>query len=247
MLHDYSSHNLKPFIGSELMKYGKIVHGKLHRRVNRFIAEVFIHGKKEAAHIKNTGRLTELLQPDADVRLEVSDNPNRKTKYSLIAVCKNDIWVNIDSQAPNTVVLEAITAGKVKELGMLNTVKREVPFGDSRFDLYFEKGNESGFIEVKGVTLEKNGVALFPDAPTLRGTKHILELAKAVQKGYSGTILFVVQMKGCSTFTPNKEMDKTFTEALLKAVEQGVQILAYDAIVKVDELVLGDPLPVVLS
>ena len=100
---------------------------------------------------------------------------------------------------------------------------------------------------MKGVTLEKNGVALFPDAPTLRGTKHILEMVKAVQKGYSGTILFVVQMKGCSTFTPNKEMDKTFTEALLKAVEQGVQILAYDAIVKVDELVLGDPLPVVLS
>ncbi|WP_368993554.1 DNA/RNA nuclease SfsA [Caldifermentibacillus hisashii] len=167
------------------MKYGEIVHGKLHRRVNRFIAEVFIHGKKEAAHIKNTGRLTELLQPDADVRLEVNDNPNRKTKYSLIAVCKNDIWVNIDSQAPNTVVFEAITAGKVKELGMVNTVKREV--------------------------------------------------------------LFVVQMKGCSTFAPNKEMDKTFTAALLKAVEQGVQILAYDAIVKVDELVLGDPLPVVLS
>lgn len=95
--------------------------------------------------------------------------------------------------------------------------------------------------------MEKNGLALFPDAPTSRGTKHILEMVKAVQKGYSGTILFVVQMKGCSTFTPNKEMDKTFTEALLKAMEQGVQILAYDAIVKVDELVLGDPLPVVLS
>lgn len=229
------------------MKYGEIVHGKLHRRVNKFIAEVFIHGKKEAAHIKNTGRLIELLQPNMDVRLEVSDNPNRKTKYSLIAVCKNNIWVNIDSQAPNTVVFEAITAGKVKELGMVNMLKREVPFGESRFDLYFEKGDESGFIEVKGVTLEKNGVALFPDAPTLRGTKHMLELAKAVQKGYSGIILFVVQMKGCYSFTPNIEMDKTFTEALLKAAQQGVQILAYDSIVKANELVLGNPLPVVLS
>jgi len=229
------------------MKYGEIVHGKLHRRVNKFIAEVFIHGKKETAHIKNTGRLIELLQPNMDVRLEVSDNPNRKTKYSLIAVCKNNIWVNIDSQAPNTVVFEAITAGKVKELGMVNMLKREVPFGESRFDLYFEKGDESGFIEVKGVTLEKNGVALFPDAPTLRGTKHMLELAKAVQKGYSGIILFVVQMKGCYSFTPNIEMDKTFTEALLKAAQQGVQILAYDSIVKANELVLGNPLPVVLS
>ncbi|WP_338448261.1 DNA/RNA nuclease SfsA [Niallia oryzisoli] len=230
-----------------MMKYGKVVHGRLDRKINRFIAEVFIEGIKEQVHIKNTGRLTELMQPDMEVLLEWSDNPKRKTRFSLIAANKNGRWVNIDSQAPNAVAYEALNAGKLQEFASVNLVKREVTFGDSRFDLYFEKDDKRGFIEVKGVTLEENGIALFPDAPTARGTKHVLELVKAVQEGYTCAILFVVQMKGCSSFAPNSLMDEPFTKALLEASRQGVQILAYDSIVTDNGLVLDQPIPVCLS
>jgi sugar fermentation stimulation protein A len=228
------------------MKYGKIVQGKLDRRVNRFIAEVFINGTKEKVHVKNTGRLKELLRTDAEVLLELSDNPNRKTRFSLIAVMKNGSWVNVDSQAPNVVAFEALKSGKIVEFGLVESVKKEVTFGDSRFDLYYEKDNQSGFIEIKGVTLEKNGIAMFPDAPTSRGTKHVLELVKAVSEGYVGSILFVVQMKGCHGFAPNREMDPALADALKQASRLGVQILAYDTVVKADELVLDQPLPVTL-
>lgn len=230
-----------------MVKYGKIVYGTLERKVNRFIAEVMINGVKEQVHIKNTGRLKELLQPGAEVLLELSDNPKRKTRYSLIAVNKNGNLVNIDSQAPNAVVYEALKSGKLQEFGMVSKVKREVTFGDSRFDFYFEKEDEKGFIEVKGVTLENDGVGMFPDAPTSRGTKHILELAKAVQEGYTCSVLFVVQMKGCRVFTPFREMDPAFADALLYASQQGVRVLAYDAIVSVDELVLDRAVPVCLE
>ena len=228
------------------MKYKQIIQGKLKKRVNRFIAEVFIDGTVEQVHVKNTGRLKELLIPDVEVLLEVSDNPNRKTKYSLIAVSKKGNWVNIDSQAPNEVAFEALKEGKLVEIGSVKTLKKEVTFGDSRFDLYYEQGEQKGFMEVKGVTLEKNGIATFPDAPTARGTKHVLELNKAVQAGYKGAILFVVQLKGCQAFTSNKEMDPTFADALIEASRNGVQILCYDAIVRENELVLDEPIPVVL-
>ncbi len=226
------------------MKYGKIIHGKFHKRLNQFVAEVYINGLKELVHVKNTGRLKELLQPNHDVILEVSSNPNRKTKFSLIGTYKHKKIVNIDSQAPNHVAYEAIKNNKMKEFSYLKTIKREVSFGNSRFDLYYENKQEKGFIEVKGVTLEKNKIAMFPDAPTSRGTKHVLELIKAVNEGYTGTILFVIQMKGCHGFTPNKEMDKAFMNALMQASKQGVRILAYDTIVKKDELILGYPIPV---
>lgn len=249
-LHDFFAlirHNKgKMCLEVKDMKYGEVVHGRLNKRVNRFIAEVFINGIKEQVHIKNTGRLKELLQHDAEVLLELSENPNRKTRFSLIAVDKNGSWVNVDSQAPNAVAFEALKDGKLTEFGLVKSVKREVTYGASRFDLYFEKDDEKGFIEVKGVTLEKSGIALFPDAPTSRGTKHILELVKAAHEGYTSAILFVVQMKGCHAFTPNREMDAAFTEALLHASQQGVQILAYDSIVKEDELILNQPLPVSL-
>lgn len=228
------------------MKYKQIIQGKLKKRVNRFIAEVFIDGTVEQVHVKNTGRLKELLIPDVEVLLEVSDNPNRKTKYSLIAVNKKGNWVNIDSQAPNEVAFEALKEGKLVEIGSVKTLKKEVTFGDSRFDLYYEQGEDKGFIEVKGVTLEKNSFATFPDAPTIRGTKHVLELIKAVQAGYKGAILFIVQLKGCQAFTPNKEMDPAFTNALIEASRNGVQIICYDAIVGENELVLDEPIPVVL-
>ena len=228
------------------MKYKQIIQGKLKKRVNRFIAEVFIDGTVEQVHVKNTGRLKELLIPDVEVLLEVSDNPNRKTKYSLIAVNKKGNWVNIDSQAPNEVAFEALKEGKLVELGSVRTLKREVTFGDSRFDLYFEQEEHKGFMEVKGVTLEKNGFVTFPDAPTARGTKHVLELNKAVQAGYKGVILFVVQLKGCQAFTPNKDLDPSFADALIEASRNGVQILCYDSIVRENELVLNESIPVVL-
>ncbi|WP_110930711.1 DNA/RNA nuclease SfsA [Paenibacillus bouchesdurhonensis] len=228
------------------MKYGKVVHGRLVRRVNRFIAEVIIDGLKEQVHIKNTGRLKELLQPEAEVLLERSDNPNRRTRYSLIAAAKHGAWVNIDSQAPNTVAFEAFKEGRIKEFGGLPSIRREVAYKNSRFDLYVEQDGRKGFVEVKGVTLESNGIALFPDAPTSRGTKHVLELIQAIHEGYSGTILFVVQMKGCHAFMPNREMDPAFANALLEASRHGVQILAYDSIVKEDELILDQVLPVYL-
>ncbi|MBM4761740.1 DNA/RNA nuclease SfsA [Bacillus sp. B15-48] len=214
------------------MKYGNVVPGHFYKKINRFIAEVYINGVKEQVHIKNTGRLKELFQEDAEVLLEQSDNPNRKTRYSLISVAKNDSWVNIDSQAPNSVAFEALKEGKISEFGKVSKLKREVTYGASRFDVYFEKEGKKGFIEVKGVTLEDNGVAMFPDAPTTRGTKHILELAKAVQEGYHCTILFVVQLKGCRAFIPNREMDSSFADVLLQASRQGVQILAYDVLSK---------------
>ncbi|MFA1819969.1 DNA/RNA nuclease SfsA [Virgibacillus oceani] len=228
------------------MKYGKMVHGILKRRMNRFIAEVSVDGITESVHIKNTGRLKELLKPGADVLLEFSDNPNRKTKYSLIAAGKNGKWVNTDSQAPNTVVFEALKNGDIPEFRELQLVKREITYGASRFDIYFEKGEKKGFIEVKGVTLEQNGIAMFPDAPTARGTKHILELIKAAREGYTAAIFFLVQMKGCRTFIPHAEMDAAFADAVHKASREGVQILAYDCIVKENELVLDQPIPVEL-
>lgn len=223
-----------------------MISGRFIRRVNRFIAEVLIDGKEEKVHIKNTGRLRELLRPDATVLLEVSDNPNRKTKYSLISVEKEGRLVNIDSQVPNTVVYEALQAGKIPQFPKFHTLKREVTYGNSRFDLYFETEHKKGFIEVKGVTLENQGIAKFPDAPTTRGTKHILELIKATEEGYKGVIFFVIQMKGCHLFQPNQQMDQFFSEALKEAANKGVQILAYDSIVNDSEIVIDQQIPIEL-
>lgn len=234
-------------LGSENMKYGEIVRGKFQKRINRFIAEVFIDGEIVSVHVKNTGRLRELLLPNAEVLLERSNNPNRKTKYSLIAVKKQNLWVNIDSQAPNTVAYNALKEGKIIEFSNFTTFKREVSFGHSRFDLYVENEGEKGFIEIKGVTLEKDGLAMFPDAPTTRGTKHVLELMEAIKEGYTGTVLFIVQMEGCHTFTPNTEMDPAFSRALKQAQEKGVQILAYDTVVTENELTIGKSIAVTLE
>lgn len=220
--------------------------GLFKKRSNRFIAEVGINGVLEQVHIKNTGRLKELLRPEADVLLEVSDNPNRKTRFSLIAVKKYGRWVNIDSQAPNKVAYEALIEGKIGEFRDMTLIKREVTFEGSRFDLYYETEDTKGFIEIKGVTLETDGIAMFPDAPTARGTKHVRELIKAVQEGYEATVLFVIQMKGCHIFRPYKEMDQAFANALLEAYRNGVHILAYDSIIQEDRLILDQPIPVCL-
>lgn len=225
------------------MKYNQVISGTFVRRLNRFLADVIINYQIEQVHIKNTGRLKELLVPDAKVLLEVNDNPNRKTKYSIIAVYKNDRLVNIDSLAPNNVVYQAIKHGQIPEIGNILTIKREVLFGNSRFDLYFENNDSSGFIEVKGVTLEHNDIAMFPDAPTYRGTKHIYELIKAQEDGYKGIIFFLIQMQGCKMFTPHLAMDKGFTQALIEAYRKGVSIIVYDAFVTEDQIVIGNKVP----
>lgn len=223
------------------MKYNKVIEGTFLNRPNRFIANVLIDGKEETVHVKNTGRCRELLQSGAKIILEdCSHNKNRKTKYSLIAVWKEDMLVNMDSQVPNTVVFQAIEDKKIKDIKDLVHLKREVTFGKSRFDIYYETENEKGFIEVKGATLEDNGTCMFPDAPTERGTKHVLEMIDAVQSGYKGTILFLIQMKGPKIFKLNWKMDKAFSEAVKLANEKGVEILAYDSIVTSDDIYLDE-------
>lgn len=202
------------------MKYENTVHGKFHSRLNRFVAKVYIDGKLETVHVKNTGRCAELLLPDADVILEMSDNPNRKTKYDLICVHKEHLgWVNIDSQAPNKVVAEWL-GGQDYTL-----VKPEYTYGASRVDFYMEKGEQKYLMEVKGCTLEVDGIGYFPDAPTERGVKHLRELTEATKLGYHCAIAFVIQMEGIYEVRPNVAMHKEFGEALEEAKQAGVKVL----------------------
>lgn len=225
------------------MKYNKIVEGTFIKRPNRFIAIVEINDREETVHVKNTGRCQELLLPGAKVVLEdCSHVPTRKTKYSLIAVWKDDMLVNMDSQVPNAVVYEALIDNKIPFLTNLTEIKREVTFANSRFDLYFESESEKGFIEIKGVTLEKNSIAMFPDAPTLRGTKHVNEMVEVVKQGYRGIIFFLIQMRGPKLFYPNYEMDPSFAEAISEAVTNGVEVMVYDSLVQPDSIVLNQPL-----
>jgi sugar fermentation stimulation protein A len=223
----------------ENMKYDKVIEGTFIDRPNRFIANVLIDGKEETVHVRNTGRCRELLVPGAKIILEdCSINKNRKTRYSLIAVWKGDMLVNMDSQIPNKVVLQAIKEKKIYGFEDLTFLKQEAVYGKSRFDIYFETANDKGFIEVKGVTLEDGGVCMFPDAPTLRGTKHILEMIDAVSEGYIGIVFFLIQMKGPKLFRLNWGMDKAFSEAVALANKKGVKILAYDSRVTRDSILL---------
>jgi sugar fermentation stimulation protein A len=228
------------------MNYQEVTTGTFIKRVNRFIAHVEIDGTEQIVHVKNTGRCKELLIPGTKVILEKAQNPARKTPYSLVAVYKGDLLVNMDSQAPNQVVYETLLAGKVKEIPDLLSVKKEVTFGNSRFDLFVEMTQGKGWIEVKGVTLEENGIAMFPDAPTKRGTKHIYELVEAMEQGDQGYIFFLIQLKGIRYFTPNKKMDPDFAAALHYAANKGVRILCYDSIVTEKGIDIGEPVPVIL-
>ncbi|MBQ8207673.1 MAG: DNA/RNA nuclease SfsA [Clostridia bacterium] len=216
------------------MNYKNIKIGEFIDRPNRFIAHVLLDGEAVTVHVKNTGRCKELLKKGSKVYLSETDNPERKTKYDLIAVQKvyddgRCELVNIDSQAPNTAAYEWLKKGEL--FSSSASVRREVTYGDSRFDLYIEDGERRAFIEVKGVTLERGGFALFPDAPTERGIKHVSELAKSIADGYEAYVLFVIQMKGVHTFSPNDETHKAFGDALRNAYKEGVKILAYDCIV----------------
>ena len=202
------------------MKYGNVITGAFISRPNRFIANVSIEGVPVVAHVKNTGRCRELLLPGAEVFLEKSDSPQRKTAYDLIAVRKtNGLLINIDSQAPNKVVRDWL------EQQDYDFIRPEFPYGNSRVDFYMEKGKERYLLEVKGCTLEREGIGYFPDAPTERGAKHLRELKKAVLEGYNASVAFVIQMDGISEVRPNTETDPDFTEALREAQEAGVKVL----------------------
>lgn len=230
------------------MKYREIVAGRFISRPNRFIAKVEIDGAEETVHVKNTGRCRELLVPDATVYLEVSDNPARKTKYDLVAVekVKNDgtLLINMDSQIPNAAAGEWLkTCGMFSENAV---IVREKTFGKSRFDFYVEDCSRKAFIEVKGVTLEYDGVAMFPDAPTERGVKHINELVSCVKNGYEAYILFVIQMKGVHSFRPHDEMHPEFGDALRNASANGVKILARDCVVTADSMTVDGEVRVIL-
>lgn len=202
------------------MQYREVIEGKFVDRPNRFIAHVMVNGVTETVHVKNTGRCRELLLPGVDVRLEVSDNPARKTKYDLVAVYKKTLgWVNIDSQAPNKVVKEWLDTQDY------DLVRPEYRYGASRVDFYMEKGDMKYLMEVKGCTLEIDGIGYFPDAPTERGVKHLRELAGASKAGYDCTVAFVVQMEGVREVRPCVSIHKEFGEALDEAKRSGVKVL----------------------
>lgn len=240
------------------MKYENIIKGKFIERPNRFVAKAIVEGRVETCHVRNTGRCRELLLPGSTVYLQdhTSKMGNRKLAYSLVAVEKEvdycasgKVLINIDSQAPNKVVKEGLERGvidlKCPDLRKINAIIPEKTFGESRLDFYIEgERGKKAFIEVKGVTLEENGVSRFPDAPTERGVRHLLELIRAKEEGYEAYVLFVIQMKGVREFTPNDETHKAFGDTLRKAEKAGVKVLAYDCKADKNSLTLADPVKV---
>lgn len=227
------------------MKYTDIHDGIFHERLHRFGAYITVCGKKEYVHVRNTGRCREILIPGTKVFLEKSSNPGRKTKYSLIAAYKGEMLINIDSQVPNAVFYEALGGGLVPGFPKMSYLKREAVFGRSRFDIYYEtyEGNK-GYIEIKGVTLDVDGTAMFPDAPTERGRKHLVELVEAVGRGYEAHVVFLIQYRPARIFRPNIATDPKFAEALSYAREKGVAIHAFDCITVPDGISLGEPVAV---
>ncbi len=231
------------------MKYKNIIEGIFLERPNRFISYCEIDNNIEKVHVKNTGKCKELLISNCKVYLEESDNPNRKTKYSLISVQKGNRLINMDSQIPNKVVYEGLINRKIILPGLdeeITYIKPEKTYENSRFDIYLETENKKAFIEVKGVTLEEDDVVSFPDAKTERGVKHINELIKASNDGYLSYIIFVVQMSDVKYFTPNDKMHKELGEALRDAKSNGVNVLAYDCNVTSDSIEIKDKVKVML-
>ena len=215
------------------MKYHHIIKATFLSRPNRFIAKVAIDGAEETVHVKNTGRCRELLKPGATVYLERAANPDRKTKYDLVAVVKDTgVLFNIDSQAPNAAVKEWLVGQD------FDRVQPEYRYGNSRIDFYMEKAGEKTLMEVKGCTLEFDGIGYFPDAPTERGTKHLRELTRAVREGYRAIAAFVIQMAGVEEVRPNEETDPAFARAFEEAREAGVEILFLKCRVEPDEMVI---------
>lgn len=217
------------------MRYENMVRGVFLTRPNRFIAHVEVDGNMEVCHVKNTGRCRELLIPGATVWCQQFDNPNRKTKFDLITVQKGARLINMDSQAPNAAVKEWLLSGG---LGEISELKGEYTHGDSRFDFSFMKDGKRCFLEVKGVTLEHDGICAFPDAPTERGVKHLRGLTKLVQEGYGAYVLFVIQMADVQYLHPNDATDPNFGKALREAAANGVQVLAVDCTVTEDTMAI---------
>ena len=234
------------------MEYEHVKKGIFRERPNRFVALVEIDGKEHRVHVKNTGRCRELLVPGAQVILEHHPRAleqGRKTEYSVVAVYKGDLLINMDSQAPNEAAAQWLRDGGFERATgkRPEQIRREAAYGKSRFDLACSTGGKPAFIEVKGVTLEADGIAMFPDAPTERGVKHLQELAGAVKDGYDAYVLFVIQMKGPSCFCPNFRMHREFARALWKAGEEGVTILAYDCVVRENGFSIDQAVKVVLE
>lgn len=218
-----------------------MVPGKFIARPNRFIAHIEIAGQTHICHVKNTGRCRELLQPGATVYCADCLSPSRKTRYDLIAVQKGDRLINMDSQIPNRAAEEWLQRGG---LGDVTQLKPETTFGDSRFDFSFYKDGKLCFLEVKGVTLEHDGVCAFPDAPTQRGVKHLRELTKLSQQGYGAYVLFVIQMENVKYLHPNDSTDPAFGKALRDAAAAGVQILARDCTVTPNSITIHTPIEI---
>lgn len=227
------------------MQYTNIMAGKFLARPNRFIAHVEIAGHEEIVHVKNTGRCKELLLPGTTVYVQHFPEGKRKTKYDLIAVEKQNLLINMDSQAPNKVVQEWLM--EQEPFGKTTYLKPECKHGDSRFDFYLETEAKKMFIEVKGVTLEEKGVVMFPDAPTERGVKHVQELCRCLEQGYEAAIVFVVQMSGMRYFTPNRRTHAAFAEALERAEACGVRLLALTCAVTPDSLTINGQIPIHLA
>ena len=223
------------------MRYKQIVPGIFLKRPNRFIAHIEIDGKEEIVHVKNTGRCRELLPVGAQVWCEKSENPARKTAYDLISVKKGTRIINMDSQAPNAAAKEWLEQGG---LGKIENLRPESRHGDSRFDFSFTKDGVPCFLEVKGVTLETDGVCAFPDAPTTRGAKHLRELTELANSGYGAYVLFVIQMTDVKYLHPNDVTDPAFGKALREAAKAGVTVLAMDCQVTPDSMVIQSPIEV---
>lgn len=226
------------------MQYGTVIPGRFLSRPNRFIAHVETESGLKIVHVKNTGRCRELLVPGATVYLEKGTNPNRKTAYDLIAVEKGTMLINMDAQAPNKVFAEWATGGDW--LSDLRSLQAEYRYGESRLDFCAETEQGLHLVEVKGVTLEDQGVACFPDAPTERGIKHIRELQKAVEAGLDATLFFVVQFRNVKSMSPNDATHPAFGQALREAVQSGVNVCAYSCEVTPDSLRICRPVPVIL-
>ena len=225
------------------MTYDNMVPGVFLRRPNRFVAHIEIDGQEEICHVKNTGRCRELLIPGVAVWCQRSHNPNRKTKYDLIAVQKDERLINMDSQAPNAAAQEWLLGGG---LGAIESLRAETVQGDSRFDFSFTKDGKPCFLEVKGCTLERDGVCAFPDAPTLRGAKHLRGLTELARQGLGAYVLIVIQMADVAYFHPNDATDPAFGQALREAAAAGVQIIAMDCKVTPDTMTIQTPVRVEL-
>ncbi|MFD3155309.1 DNA/RNA nuclease SfsA [Haloimpatiens sp. FM7330] len=226
----------------------RIMSAEFIERPNRFQAYVYINGKKEMVHVPNTGRCKEILLPGTKVLLREENNPNRKTRFDLIAGYKDKKLINIDSQIPNKVVEEALRARKIDQLKKYTNIEREKTFGNSRFDFKLtDKNDNKYYLEVKGVTFENDGITMFPDAPTERGKKHLLELVQVIKEGYGAGVLFLIQMDNVNKFMPYDNMDKAFSDALRLAAQNNVDIFAYDCSVGRNFITMKNKVQVELS